>query len=245
MNYLTDILGGFLDICREGKTGVVHAGTGTAATTSSDATVTGTGTAFLTEIEVGDIITIGSVTGEVLSVASDTSLELTANAASSVSTVAFTITKAASEVLAPSSLAANWEKVADVENYTFAPKVQTEEVMKPNEAGGYSRKKKITKQADLDIIVDVNDFTELITELILLASGAITSSFTPMSGDGMVRGWYRFRMRNTSGAVVTTLTVWAELSAEQLALGNSVPKPKLTIAVLQNSKNSGTSTLSA
>lgn len=53
--------------------------TGTVATTDTDATVTGTGTKFTTELIVGDYITIADVgTKQVLSIASDTSLELTA-----------------------------------------------------------------------------------------------------------------------------------------------------------------------
>ena len=53
--------------------------TGTCAVTNGDATVTGTSTLFLTELEVGSKITIATVDYQVLSIASDTSLELTAN----------------------------------------------------------------------------------------------------------------------------------------------------------------------
>lgn len=73
------------------------AGTGTSATTSGDATVTGTGTAYLTQVNVGDKLVIGAVTGVVLSIASDTSLELTTNAGSSVSTTAYKIIPAYSD----------------------------------------------------------------------------------------------------------------------------------------------------
>lgn len=53
--------------------------TGTCAVTNDDATVTGSGTSFTTELEVGSKITIATVDYQVLSIASDTSLELTAN----------------------------------------------------------------------------------------------------------------------------------------------------------------------
>jgi hypothetical protein len=54
--------------------------TGTHTFTNADATVTGSGSAYTTELAVGDIIiSAGGVKGRVLSIASDTSLELTAN----------------------------------------------------------------------------------------------------------------------------------------------------------------------
>tara|TARA_Y100001973_G_C5170830_1_gene318961 strand:- start:82 stop:1311 length:1230 start_codon:yes stop_codon:yes gene_type:complete len=55
--------------------------TGTVTTSGSDATVTGSGTAFTTEVEVGDIFLASTDTdaNRILSIASDTSLELTAN----------------------------------------------------------------------------------------------------------------------------------------------------------------------
>jgi hypothetical protein len=66
--------------------------TGTVDTTSGDATVTGTGTAFDTELAVGDIINIVGITGnlQVASIASATSLELTANASATVAGAAAT-----------------------------------------------------------------------------------------------------------------------------------------------------------
>lgn len=51
--------------------------TGTCAVTNGNATVTGTKTLFLTELEVGSKVTIATVDYQVLSIASDTSLELT------------------------------------------------------------------------------------------------------------------------------------------------------------------------
>lgn len=60
---------------------VRNALSGTVATSSGDATVTGTGTAFTTELEAGDTIRVTD-TGEILvvsSITSDTSLEATAN----------------------------------------------------------------------------------------------------------------------------------------------------------------------
>lgn len=52
--------------------------TGTCAVTNGSSTVTGTSTLFLTELEVGSKITIATVDYQVLSIASDASLELTA-----------------------------------------------------------------------------------------------------------------------------------------------------------------------
>jgi len=246
MNYLTDILGGFLDIIREGAADVLHDLTGTAATANGDATVTGTNTLFLTELAIGDTIKIGSVTGEILSIASNTSLELTANANALVAATTFYKLAEASAAARPSATDTSWQKIADVEGFGYQPKIDAEEVIAPSESGGYHRKKKITKKSDLDLIFTVNDLTELIHELVLLASGAITDEFTPMSGDGMIRGWYRFRARKQEGGtVVTMLRVWAEMSAENLDLGNAVPKPKLTVAVLKNSLNKGSLTLAA
>jgi len=56
--------------------------TGTVSTTTGDATVTGTGTLFLTELVVGDTIRVTDTSEvlKVLSIASNTSLEATTNA---------------------------------------------------------------------------------------------------------------------------------------------------------------------
>lgn len=68
--------------------------TGTAACTSGSPTVTGTGTKFLTELQVGDSITIGAQAGKIVkSIASDTSLTLTTNASGNVSTTAFSLNR--------------------------------------------------------------------------------------------------------------------------------------------------------
>lgn len=244
MTYLTDIFGGFLSICREGRTNVRSQLTGTSATSTADATVTGTGTKYLTEVKIGDELIIGSVTGQVLSITSDTALELTANAGATVAaTIAYKVSDASAADRPVATVPANWDRLADVENFEWQPKLETEEVMKPSESGGYHRKKKITKKADLDLVVTVNDFTELITELVLLASGAIVDEFEPMSGDGLIRAWFKLDMRNQAGQVVLQVIVWGELSAETLGFGNAVPKPKLTIAVLKNAKNTGVATL--
>lgn len=68
---------------------------GTHTFTNGDATVAGSGSAYTTELAVGDIIiSAGGVKGRVLSIASDTSLELTANfTASTESGVAATRTR--------------------------------------------------------------------------------------------------------------------------------------------------------
>ena len=65
--------------------------TGTIATTTLSATVTGVGSSFLTEISVGNIIkTAGNVViGTVLSITSNTTLTLTANAASTNAGIAY------------------------------------------------------------------------------------------------------------------------------------------------------------
>lgn len=69
--------------------------TGTHTFTNADATVTGSGSAYTTELAVGDIIiSAGGVKGRVLSIASNTSLELTANfSATTESGVAATRTR--------------------------------------------------------------------------------------------------------------------------------------------------------
>ena len=52
--------------------------TGTVAVTNASATVTGTGTAFTTELAVGNILVIASVEYRILTIASNTSLALDA-----------------------------------------------------------------------------------------------------------------------------------------------------------------------
>lgn len=59
--------------------------TGTVATTSGSAVVTGTGTLFTTQLQVGDSLRIGSTLFFVQSIQSNTSLTLKTNAASTAS----------------------------------------------------------------------------------------------------------------------------------------------------------------
>jgi hypothetical protein len=240
---IRSILGNFLEHCREGTASVKHTLTGTVATSSGDATVTGTGTAFSTELAADDSILIGSTAYTVLSITSDTSLELTANAAATASAQTLKLVAAAGEDFRPDDTDANWTSVGAVEDANFEPKIETEEVMEPSDTGGYQLAGKFTKNSKLDLTVTTNQMSELIMELALLASGAITTTFTPMSGDGMVRGWFRFRQRNLDGEIINKLIVWAELSMGTLKVGNAVPKPALTISVLKNSKNYGNLTL--
>lgn len=73
-------------------------GLGTIALTSGDATVTGTGTSFTTQVEAGDKIRVSSTTYTVLSVTNDTELELTASAGANVPTTTYKIIPAESNV---------------------------------------------------------------------------------------------------------------------------------------------------
>ncbi len=69
-------------------------GTGTLGTSGSSTTVTGTGTAFTTQLRVGDIITVGSNVRLVTAIASDTSLTV-GTAANITAGTAFTYTPVA------------------------------------------------------------------------------------------------------------------------------------------------------
>jgi hypothetical protein len=81
-------------------------GTGTLTSTTGAATITGQGSAFNTEVGVGDKIYSGSVLiGTVLSIQSATGLTLTANGAAAVTTAAYTIVPAASKSFASPVLA--------------------------------------------------------------------------------------------------------------------------------------------
>jgi len=80
--------------------------TGTITSATNSTTVTGVGTKFLLEVSAGDKIYSGSVLiGTVTSVASDTSLTLTANAAAAVSGAAFVVVHATSKFIAAPILA--------------------------------------------------------------------------------------------------------------------------------------------
>jgi hypothetical protein len=70
---------------------------GTVATTSGSATVTGTSTLFSTQVVAGDKLVIGANTYTVSVVTSNTAITLTANAAASVSLVVAKVVKAASD----------------------------------------------------------------------------------------------------------------------------------------------------
>ena len=72
------------------------AGTGTATAATNSATVTGVGTAFNTQLEIGAWIgnTTGTTVGIVANIANATSLTLTANAGVALSNVAYTFNNA-------------------------------------------------------------------------------------------------------------------------------------------------------
>jgi len=70
---------------------------GTVATTSGSATVTGTSTLFSSQVVAGDKLVIGANTYTVSVVTSNTAITLTANAAASVSLVVAKVVKAASD----------------------------------------------------------------------------------------------------------------------------------------------------
>jgi hypothetical protein len=73
---------------------------GTVATTSGSATVTGTSTLFSSQVVAGDKLVIGANTYTVSVVTSNTAITLTANAAASVSGITAKVVKAASDFFA-------------------------------------------------------------------------------------------------------------------------------------------------
>lgn len=242
---LTNIYGNFLDICREGKTPVYHAVTGTITLTEGETTATGSGTLFTTELAPGNALLIAGESLIVDTIESNTAITFTEAPLASASAQAINLVNTAGSSYRPNDTEANWTKVGDVEEADFDPKIDTEEVMAPQETGGYARKDKLTKISNLEITLTTNDMSELIMELAMVSSGAISALFTPMSGDGMIRGWFRLRQRAQNGGLVNKLIVWCELSLGTLKMGNAVPKPALTLSVLQNAKNYGNLTLSA
>ena len=89
---------------------------GTVATTSGSATVTGTSTLFTSQVSAGDKLVIGANTYTVSVVTNNTSITLTANAAASVSGVIAKVVKAASDFFAAPIAAitsANVEAIMD------------------------------------------------------------------------------------------------------------------------------------
>lgn len=91
--------------------------TGTVSTTSGDATVTGTGTSFTSELEVGDWVYIDD-TGELLKVSSitnDTSFEATANSSNNEAS------SASGEILLKLSVEASKSFNHDLEGFAVAP----------------------------------------------------------------------------------------------------------------------------
>ena len=86
----TESLGGLSDYLASAAGGDLGAKlsnriTGTLTTTAASATVTGSSTAFLTELAVGDALKVGNETFTVSAIASDTSLTVDSNAAATMS----------------------------------------------------------------------------------------------------------------------------------------------------------------
>ena len=89
---------------------------GTVATTSGSATVTGTSTLFTSQVAAGDKLVIGANTYTVSVVGSNTSITLTGNAAANASGVVAKVVKAASDFFAApvaSITSANIEDIMD------------------------------------------------------------------------------------------------------------------------------------
>lgn len=75
---------------------VINTGVGTISTSTSDATVTGVGTSFLTSVNVGDYLYVNStlgIVGRVASITNNTSLELENNATLSTSNYKYAISE--------------------------------------------------------------------------------------------------------------------------------------------------------
>ena len=71
---------------------VFSAGTGTISCTAGTVNVTGVGTLFSTELEVGDILKVGAIYLSVLTITDDTHLTLQVAPVSNISGAAFTYT---------------------------------------------------------------------------------------------------------------------------------------------------------
>lgn len=87
---------------------------GTVATTSGSATVTGTSTLFTSQVSAGDKLVIGANTYTVSVVTNNTSITLTANAAASVSGVTAKVVKAASDFFASPVAAISSSNIEDI-----------------------------------------------------------------------------------------------------------------------------------
>jgi len=87
---------------------------GTVATTSGSATVTGTSTLFTSQVAAGDKLVIGANTYTVSVVGSNTSITLTANAAANASGVVAKVVKAASDFFSAPIAAITSANIEDV-----------------------------------------------------------------------------------------------------------------------------------
>ncbi|MGL4226429.1 MAG: hypothetical protein ACRCRR_02260, partial [Rickettsia sp.] len=95
-------------------------GVGTVAITTGSATVTGTGTAFLADFVKDDNIRINGVDYKVLSVASNTSLTLTANSGATLSGQAYSV---GVQVDKSQAIYGTWAVTnADIESYSLLQK---------------------------------------------------------------------------------------------------------------------------
>jgi len=136
----------------------------------------------------------------------------------------------------------NWPELGVVENFTPTPKVDEEDVMAPS-PGAYRRVDSIVKSTTLDLAFTLKDVSELFFEGLLLAGGAITADYTPTSGSGQLRGWFKCTQYDQGDVLRNVFDVYVAAKIKATKMDNNLIKAEIDAKVLFSTLNSGTLTL--
>jgi hypothetical protein len=141
----------------------------------------------------------------------------------------------------------DWKPLGTVQDYSVDAAFTDDEIF-ALDGGRKARVDLITVLNKLDAKFTLNELSEHIVQA-LFSSGAIATSgsatFTPLAGDGQIRGWVRFLHKEGGGTTVLDVQLYAVLRVKNLKPGDKAVHPEVNVMVMTNALNTGISTLAA
>ena len=141
--------------------------------------------------------------------------------------------------------AGDWKTFGTVEKANIKVGETKEEIFAPS-PGAYRRIEQLRTSQMTDLAITIQEVQELVLQS-LLRSGSITdsTSFTPGSTLGEIRGWFRLQKYSQRDNLVLDWQFYAVGTVRAMTVENKSVKPEFDLALLWNSLESGKSTLAA
>lgn len=141
--------------------------------------------------------------------------------------------------------ATNWINFGCVEDASFDRNFERETIYCPS-PGSYQKEDIITTQKEMQMELTMRKHSAAFFEMLMGNDGAIpdasgsgTPAYTPMSGDGYLRGWFKLQQYDQDEALIHSVDAWGLGSIEGAQnLGKSTNAWTLTVEILNSSLNS-------